>query len=404
RVRAGPGATDGPVGDQPHPLHETVPGEGQEGGDGELRHGREARLPRLVDPQAAERQGPPQRDAAGGAAGRWRLGPRHVPRPRGPRLQPGRPRRDGDAPHRGDPPGRPAGRDPHGADGRLRRGAPRGGPAAPAECPAGSGDPQVRAELPSEGPRRGPDGGHRAHVAAPGPVQRRADPLAPADRRRHLGRGHRLHVVALPRPPGEGEALAEGLPLRGDPGQAAVDGGGPPDGGAPRDPGPRAEASRRDAGGGPMNPRAIVEAALFSAGKALTPEELAQTTRLEPDVIRSHLRALAQEFTKRESAIEVAQICIVHFVPICATSIALSRFVYSWARARRCDRITSGSRRVVCASSSGVSALPALKRAASTIARGFMGPPPASRREASARGPGSRGAPPSGGPPPSTAA
>src|SRR5438094_62242 len=41
---------------------------------------------------------------------------------------------------------------------------------------------------------------------------------------------------------------------------------------------------------------------------ALTPEELAQTTRLESDVIRSHLRALAQEYTKRESAIEVAQI------------------------------------------------------------------------------------------------
>lgn len=57
-----------------------------------------------------------------------------------------------------------------------------------------------------------------------------------------------------------------------------------------------------------MNPRAIVEAALFSAGKALTPEELARTTRLEPEVIRGHLRALAREYTKRESAIEVAQI------------------------------------------------------------------------------------------------
>ncbi len=57
-----------------------------------------------------------------------------------------------------------------------------------------------------------------------------------------------------------------------------------------------------------MNPRAIVEAALFSAGKALTPEELARTTRLEPDVIREHLRALSKEYTKRESAIEVAQI------------------------------------------------------------------------------------------------
>src|SRR5207249_1418958 len=61
-------------------------------------------------------------------------------------------------------------------------------------------------------------------------------------------------------------------------------------------------------GGRAMNPRAIVEAALFSAGKALTPEELARTTRLEPDVIREHLRALSKEYTKRESAIEVAQI------------------------------------------------------------------------------------------------
>jgi len=57
-----------------------------------------------------------------------------------------------------------------------------------------------------------------------------------------------------------------------------------------------------------MNERAIVEAALFSAGKVLTPEELARTTRLEPDAIREHLRALAREYTKRESAIEVAQI------------------------------------------------------------------------------------------------
>lgn len=57
-----------------------------------------------------------------------------------------------------------------------------------------------------------------------------------------------------------------------------------------------------------MNERALVEAALFSAGKALTAEELGRTTRLEPDTIREHLRALAREYTKRESAIEVAQI------------------------------------------------------------------------------------------------
>jgi segregation and condensation protein B len=57
-----------------------------------------------------------------------------------------------------------------------------------------------------------------------------------------------------------------------------------------------------------MNERAIVEAALFSAGKALTPDELARVTRLAPDTIREHLRALAREYTERGSAIEVAEI------------------------------------------------------------------------------------------------
>ena len=37
-----------------------------------------------------------------------------------------------------------------------------------------------------------------------------------------------------------------------------------------------------------MNERAIVEAALFSAGKALTPDELSRATRLDPDVIKGH--------------------------------------------------------------------------------------------------------------------
>jgi segregation and condensation protein B len=57
-----------------------------------------------------------------------------------------------------------------------------------------------------------------------------------------------------------------------------------------------------------VNERAIVEAALFSAGKALTPDELARVTRLDPDVIQEHLRALARAYAERESAIEVAQI------------------------------------------------------------------------------------------------
>ena len=57
-----------------------------------------------------------------------------------------------------------------------------------------------------------------------------------------------------------------------------------------------------------MNERALVEAALFSAGRAVTPEELSQTTRLEADVIKGQLRALARDYTKRASAVEVAQI------------------------------------------------------------------------------------------------
>jgi len=57
-----------------------------------------------------------------------------------------------------------------------------------------------------------------------------------------------------------------------------------------------------------MNERAIVEAALYSAGRPLTVDELARTTRLDPERIREHLRAIAREYTQRDSAIEVTQI------------------------------------------------------------------------------------------------
>jgi segregation and condensation protein B len=57
-----------------------------------------------------------------------------------------------------------------------------------------------------------------------------------------------------------------------------------------------------------MNERAIVEAALYSAGRPLTVDELARTTRLDPEKIRDHLRAIAREYTQQESAIEVTQI------------------------------------------------------------------------------------------------
>ncbi len=57
-----------------------------------------------------------------------------------------------------------------------------------------------------------------------------------------------------------------------------------------------------------MNDRSIVEAALYSSGKALTLEELMRVTGFDEAVVRAHLRALAREYTKRGSALEVAQI------------------------------------------------------------------------------------------------
>ena len=57
-----------------------------------------------------------------------------------------------------------------------------------------------------------------------------------------------------------------------------------------------------------MNDRSIVEAALYSSGKALTLEELMRVTGFEEAAVKGHLRALAREYTKRGSAIEVTQI------------------------------------------------------------------------------------------------
>lgn len=57
-----------------------------------------------------------------------------------------------------------------------------------------------------------------------------------------------------------------------------------------------------------MSEQGVVEAALFSAGKPLTAEEVAQTTGVPPEAVRAALVALAAAYTERESAIEVARI------------------------------------------------------------------------------------------------
>ena len=57
-----------------------------------------------------------------------------------------------------------------------------------------------------------------------------------------------------------------------------------------------------------MSDRGIVEAALYSAGRALTVEDLVRVTGFDETVVKEHLRALAREYRKRDSALEVAQI------------------------------------------------------------------------------------------------
>lgn len=57
-----------------------------------------------------------------------------------------------------------------------------------------------------------------------------------------------------------------------------------------------------------MSDRGIVEAALYSAGRALTLDDLVRVTGFDEAVVKEHLRALAREYKKRDSALEVAQI------------------------------------------------------------------------------------------------
>jgi len=57
-----------------------------------------------------------------------------------------------------------------------------------------------------------------------------------------------------------------------------------------------------------VSDRGIVEAALYSAGRALTVDDLMRVTGFDEAVVKEHLRALAREYKKRDSALEVAQI------------------------------------------------------------------------------------------------
>jgi len=57
-----------------------------------------------------------------------------------------------------------------------------------------------------------------------------------------------------------------------------------------------------------MTEQGVVEAALFSAGKALAVEEIARTTALPEPTVRTSLEALSAAYAERGSAIEIARI------------------------------------------------------------------------------------------------
>lgn len=56
-----------------------------------------------------------------------------------------------------------------------------------------------------------------------------------------------------------------------------------------------------------LTPVRIVEAALFSAGKPLLVEEIAEATRLPADQVKEALKDLQKEYATRESALEVGR-------------------------------------------------------------------------------------------------
>jgi segregation and condensation protein B len=66
----------------------------------------------------------------------------------------------------------------------------------------------------------------------------------------------------------------------------------------------REEAMARFAG---MKPMHVVEAALFSAGKPLLVEEIAETTGLKPDVIKDGIKELQKEYEGRDTVLEVGK-------------------------------------------------------------------------------------------------
>ena len=57
-----------------------------------------------------------------------------------------------------------------------------------------------------------------------------------------------------------------------------------------------------------MRDESVVEAALFSAGRPIEAKEMAQYVGMDEDKIKVHLKALAEDYSSRDSAIEVIKV------------------------------------------------------------------------------------------------
>jgi segregation and condensation protein B len=57
-----------------------------------------------------------------------------------------------------------------------------------------------------------------------------------------------------------------------------------------------------------LKPELVIEAALFSAGKPLKLEELAETTNIDKDKLKKYLKNLIKDYDTRETSMEIARV------------------------------------------------------------------------------------------------
>jgi segregation and condensation protein B len=57
-----------------------------------------------------------------------------------------------------------------------------------------------------------------------------------------------------------------------------------------------------------LKPELVIEAALFSAGKPLKLEELAENTKIDKDKLKKYLKSLIKDYNNRDTSLEIAKV------------------------------------------------------------------------------------------------